>query len=129
MNTEKSNAQTEQEQSNLGLKTVSNGFFALWEKSVNSLTKEELEWFAQFTDEAELAGKNLSGVLNGLGCLIGSDDNTGSFQDQGAVSELLFNLSHQIDTINGMIQIGSSAEHRLRHPERYKVVEKQKAAA
>lgn len=120
--TTQSNDQTEQAQSDmkLGVLSVSTGIAHLWEKNAHRLSVQELEWFVNFTDQAETETNNLAKMILNLACLIGADEHTGSFQNSRPLSDLLFNLSHQIDTINGMIHIGSRAEDRLRRPELYK---------
>lgn len=114
-------SKTEQEQSNLGVLTISRALVELWGKTESTLTTEELEWFAGFTEAAADSTAELSHIMQSLGCLIGSDDNNaGNFQNNKEIAELMFNLSSQLNTIHGMLCIGVSAEDRLRHPERYK---------
>jgi hypothetical protein len=71
-------------------------------------------------EQAEQEADNLHDLVIGIGCLVGVDENAGNFKHKSGVSNLLFNISHQIDTIKGMIHIGSNAEYRLRNPDAYK---------
>jgi hypothetical protein len=106
-----------------GAAIVSTGIFHLWEKVASRLTTEELEWFAKYTSEAERESQNLASIVMDIGCLVGADTDAGSFRSQSSISTLLFSISHQVDTISGMIYIGSCAEHRLRHPELYSIMD------
>lgn len=117
--TDQTEQEPAQESENYGIPHVSTALFCLWEKSAGSMTDGELKWFSQFTDEAEHKAADLSEIVAGIGCEIGNEKNFGSFQIKGEVATLLFNIAHQIDTIRGMIQIGDSANDRLRHPEGY----------
>lgn len=114
---------TSQAGTNLGVATVSAGIAHLWKKTASRLTTEELEWFAGYTEEAEREGQNLASIVMDIGCLVGADTSAGNFRHQSSVSTLLFSISHQIDTINGMLYMGSSAGHRLRDPELYQRID------
>lgn len=110
---------TQHDKQSLGVRSISKAIDRLWENSANRLSQQELEWFAGFTEAARNDADDLSHIVSGLGCLIGNDKNCGNFRDEGAVMNLLNNLSHQIDTIAGMIALGAFATDRLRHPETY----------
>ena len=62
---------------------------------------------------------NLRDVVQGIGCLIASDTTSGALQDTNGASSMLYAISAQLDTITGMIEIGSAANDRLRMPEIY----------
>jgi hypothetical protein len=82
----------------------------LWEKESRELHVHELEWLAE--DIPEYIGQmtySLSKVLMGLGCLIATDESTGVLQDKDDVPQLLFNLSHQVDAIQGLANIARDA--------------------
>ncbi len=97
----------------------SNVMWQLWERASDNLSEQELEWFAKATEYAQSESRNLRDVVSGLGCLIASDTHSGAFQDNHNLPPLLFSLSAQLDTITGMIEIGSAANDRLRMPEMY----------
>ncbi|ADL56029.1 hypothetical protein [Gallionella capsiferriformans] len=97
----------------------SNVMWQLWERTKDSLSNPELEWFAQATEQAQTEARNLRDVAMGIGCLVASDTQSGAFQDKHNLPQLLFSLSAQLDTITGMIEIGSAANDRLRMPELY----------
>jgi hypothetical protein len=97
----------------------SNVMWQLWERTKDSLSNPELEWFAQATEQAQTEARNLRDVAMGIGCLVASDTQSGAFQDKHNLPQLLFSLSAQLDTITGMIEIGSAANDRLRMPEMY----------
>lgn len=99
---------------------TSNVLWQLWKRTADSLSKSELEYFAKATAHAHTESKNLRDVVSGLGCLIASDDQSGALQDQRDLPTLLYSISAQLDTISGMIEIGSAANDRLRLPEYYR---------
>lgn len=104
----------------LGVKNAANALNNLWEKASENLSKEELGWFAGLSSYATMEAKNLSGIVTSIGCLINADaDETGTFQDKFGISELLFSVSHQIDTIQGLVSISSDAAAQLIHQEFY----------
>lgn len=96
--------------------------FHLWERSSDSLSRSELEWFSQASDYAEHAAAQLETVVEGIGCLIGSDTEengripSGNFRTTSDVPALLFAISHSIAHIRGLIDIGNWASDRLIHP-------------
>ena len=114
---------TEQQQrKSLGIRYVSNALFHLWAKSADRLTADELEWFTGFIGEAETETQNLSDTVMGIGCLIDADN----FSGAESASTLLFNIAHQLDTIQGMIHIGSQAAYRLNNPDLSALINKAK---
>jgi hypothetical protein len=98
---------------------TSNVMWQLWERAKDSLSNPELEWFAQATEQARVESRNLRDVVSGIGCLIASDTHSGALQDRDGASSMLYAISAQLDTITGMIEIGSAANDRLRMPEIY----------
>lgn len=98
---------------------TSNVLWELWKRASDSLSKPELEWFAKATEHAHNEAKHLRDVVSGLACLIASDTQSGALQDERGIPTMLFSISAQLDTISGMIEIGSAANDRLRTPELY----------
>lgn len=93
---------------------VSNALSLLWRKAGPTLDAHTLRWFA---DGALVAiadhAAELQGVLEGLGCMILSDGETGSFQTPESSSELLFSLARQIDSLRGLADIAAHASYQL----------------
>lgn len=104
----------------IGIPTTSNALRYLWEKSADRLSNDELKWFADLNDKAGDEADELSRIVMGIGCLIGSDKSAGNFQSAASVAGLMFNLSHQLDTIAGLAQISTQAQERLDYPAYYK---------
>jgi hypothetical protein len=96
----------------------------LWEKSANSLSREELEWACSSAECAELATQNLVGVIEGIACAINDDKSAGmpfAYPGSGGdVAALLFFVSESIWHIAALNEVGNSAADRLAHPARYK---------
>jgi hypothetical protein len=98
---------------------TSNVLWELWKRASDNLSEQELEWFAKATEQARIESRNLRDVVMGIGCLIASDTTSGALQDTQDASSMLYAISAQLDTITGMIEIGSAANDRLRMPEMY----------
>ena len=98
---------------------TSNVLWQLWERTADSLSKSELEYFARATEHAHTEARNLRDVVMGMGCLIASDTQSGALQDTNGTSAMLYTIAEQLDTITGMIEIGRAADNRLRMPEMY----------
>jgi len=89
----------------------------LWDKASHNLSTGDLEWFTRANEYALQQSNNLQKVLEGVGCLIGSDERSGALQDKGSISTLLFSISAQLDTINGLMWLGGAAQDVLKYPE------------
>lgn len=87
----------------------------LWEKAAPVLDTQELEWFAYGAGQQVCFETNvLADVLMELGSMVASDTEAGSFQSGDSVSNLLFNLSSQVSTLNGLAEISADASYRVR---------------
>lgn len=106
-----------------GVATVESMMTVLWERTADRLTTEELEWFAGSSEYARMQARQLSKVIESVGCLVCSDAKTktgaGNFQSGNDVSTLLFSIAHSVDTIAGMMDVSDSAQHRLSNPDLY----------
>lgn len=91
----------------------------LWEKSKSRLDENELQWFANSVDMVSGELENLSQNLTQMACLVGSDRDTGSFQSKQSVSNLLFSLAHQLDTLQAVLKVSEMANAYLQNPEIY----------
>lgn len=94
---------------NLGVRNASNAFINLWEKAHENLTDDELNWFSSLADVAATEADNIARNIENIGCLVGSDTKTGSFQRPECVANLLFSLSHQVGVISALITVADSA--------------------
>lgn len=123
----------ETEISRIDICNSSNIMLNLWERTRDALTEKELEWFAGATEHAEQGLISLKQTIENIGCLVMSDANlergtqAGNFRDNYAASELLFSIAYSLDTIQGLVHIGSSADDRLKYPERYEKSDTTKA--
>lgn len=90
----------------------------LFERAEGRLTLEELEAIAQLSANGADAARRLAAVCEGIACLVTADQNkpirAGNFQEPDAVFDLLCMLSHGLDTVAGMVEIGSAAEFKVR---------------
>lgn len=95
--------------------STSGAMYLLWQKAEKKLLPDELEWLA--TGAAQQVGLEtnaLADVLMGLGSMVASDTEAGSFQSGDSVSNLLFNLSNQVSTINALSKIAEDAGYNVR---------------
>ena len=87
----------------------------LWQKASRHMQPHELEWLASGAiQEAGTQARELSMVLSNTACLVIIDDgDVGSFQCPRTASGLMLNLSHQLDTIAALADIGADASYRV----------------
>lgn len=82
----------------------------LWQKAQRELHTHELQWLAGgATEHIGNMAHSLSEVLSGLGCLIDANEKSGSLSSKDDVTQLMYNLSHQLDTISGLSSIADGA--------------------
>lgn len=102
----------------LGAFSTSKALFHLYETAAPHLSQAELELMARATNNAQLEAENLREIVEGLGLLIADDEKDG-WDWQGRTPQLLWQMSHSLDAIAGMIELGTSAAYRLKHPEEF----------
>lgn len=105
-----------------GCCNTSNILFELWERTAHTLNKSELAWFAKASESAKQQAANMRDTVECIGCLIASDTESGALQSRESVSTMLFKLASQLDTINGLLEIGGAATDRLMNPEIYAMI-------
>ena len=103
-----------------------NIMYELWERTSHTLTDKDLEWFSGATEHAEYELASLNRAIVSIGCLALNDaalergKQAGNFQiDSGDTPDLLFSIANSLSAIQGLIHVGSSADDRLKNPERY----------
>jgi hypothetical protein len=107
-----------------GVLTPGRALEALWQECQGDAPQALIEWFAaDATDAAVQHLRNLSEVVEGIGCLVQTDgarqpgEQAGNFQDGGDVGTLLYHVSQSIETLAHLADIGDSAKYWLLHPE------------
>lgn len=104
---------TEETTPKMGVFTTAEALTVLWNRA--KLQPHELEWFASgAAQQVILDTDTLSEVLMGLGSMIATDTEAGSFKSGDSVSDLMFNLSSQLSTLNGLAGIAADASYRVR---------------
>ena len=87
----------------------------LWDKAARELHPHEMEWFANGASrQIQEDARQLKEVTEGLGALIADDTDVGSFTDTDSVSTLLFHISSQLATMQGLAAIAHEAQYRAR---------------
>lgn len=98
---------------------IANITFELWERTAGSLTESELEWFAGAAEPALMAMQNLEDLIDGIGVSLSCEEastglKSGSFQKPSDVASLLFFASQSMRGIRAQLEVGNSANYRLR---------------
>jgi hypothetical protein len=87
----------------------------LWDKAARELHPHEMEWFASGASrQIQEDARQLKEVTEGLAALVASDTDVGSFTDKDGVSTLLFHVSSQLSTMQGLAEIAHEAQYRAR---------------
>lgn len=98
----------------MGVFSTSEAMAVLWNRAQSKLKPHELEWFAKgATQQINLDTGVLAEVLMELGSMVASDTEAGSFKSGDSVSNLLFNLSSQLSTLNGLAEIAGDANYSM----------------
>lgn len=87
-----------------------NALLALAEKALNQLSEEELSWFENLSEEAELTAENLSESLISIANIFANENFIGK-PDDWQLAQLLFGLSDHAINISAMMQVASQAEY------------------
>lgn len=103
-----------------GVPQVSTALEILFHRHAADLTPDELKWFTNLADVAEDTAKQLKEVCESVGCVVASDNSTGSFQGQDDSTAFAWMVKHQLDTIQGCITVSKFAVDRLLNPDIYR---------
>lgn len=98
----------------------------LWSRTADTLSPEELDWFAGCTEHGLHAMQNLEDVISTVAGFVVDDvtTKTGGFQDTGGATSLLLTITQSLNSIRGMIEVGQDASARLAKPELYQQIQK-----
>lgn len=83
---------------------------------LSTLPEQDLRELSMLAETAEGEMRNLAELMRGIGCLVGSDGDmekgcrSGSFQNSGEVSSLLFNLSETLQSQIEALCLASNAD-------------------
>lgn len=89
--------------------TSSHAMCMLWGKAAPKMKPHELKWLSSgIFDHIESEAGSLSMMLMSIGCMM-SDDSSGMFDDKHKVSDLLFYVSSQLNSISGLVHIADDA--------------------
>jgi hypothetical protein len=112
---------TANESKSLGPFCISKALSELCDAARPHLSIEQLEFLGRATEHARLHALNMSKITLGLGLLIAEDENTESSSNSGCFDgetpTILFALANQLDYLAGLIELGSSAQFWLNHPD------------
>lgn len=87
----------------------------LFEHAKGTMPISDLEAVAHLSDHAVDEARRLSGICEGIACLVASDSEggtqAGSFQDPDGFFGLMCALAHGFDTVAAMVQLGAQASY------------------
>lgn len=88
----------------------------LWAHAKDRLDDDTLTWIgANAVSTVSMQASNLAATVEGIGCLVASDENAGSFREPGPLSELLFGLSHQIEHLAALSNLANEVANLQSH--------------
>lgn len=91
--------------------TAETALSALWNRACVGMPQHERKWFAAgAANEVSRQTRQLSTVVEGIGCLVCADKNSGTFQDADSLTDLLFQISNQLSSIAGLASIAELAQ-------------------
>lgn len=100
----------------LGAFTELNLIRKLWGHSKDRLDDDTLAWIRNgAVSTVSMQASNLAATVEGIGCLVASDENAGSFQEPGPLSALLFGLSHQIEHLAALSSLANEVANLQSH--------------
>jgi len=100
-----------------GVPTLGNVVSHLWKTAAPHLSPADIEWCAKGTNNALFSLERLGEAMCHIGIAISYTDKSAFENNQ--ISNLLFCLSDVVDGIHALANVGSCANDRLQHPERY----------
>jgi hypothetical protein len=107
---------------------TANALRKLWESAADQLTPDELKWFSNLEEFAQVEIDNVSVALRETSSLLYNVDKDAA-PDSEKLSDMLYSFSHQVDTIAKIFEIASSAEYRLNHFEEIEASRKARSEA
>ncbi len=85
----------------------------LYQRAEPHLTVDDLTTLSAATDYAKNMALEARDVFMGIGCLVQSDESTGTFTADDDVPSLCFLAANTFDTVFGLLEMGQDAKYRL----------------
>ena len=86
----------------------------LWDRAAPELSKDELEWFKQSSETAQVSLRNFAAVLKAIGTNVMCDGKSKAFQCNETVAKMLFVFSDYVRCLEAMVSVGDFADEQLR---------------
>ncbi|MDQ7978713.1 hypothetical protein QYH69_15790 [Paraburkholderia sp. SARCC-3016] len=80
---------------------------------LRALETHELEWLSELSGPVSQDMSQLADMVEGIGCLVMNDDDSGHFQTQGDIGRLLFTISNSISICAETLEISGEAYSTL----------------
>lgn len=86
----------------------------LSDRALRHASAAEVSWLDENLPEyIQRFARGAAEVAEGIGCLVASDDDAGSFQDREQVSRLLFHVSTQFQQLAGLCAVQELASSEV----------------
>lgn len=97
--------------------TASNVMMALWDRASPTLSRDDLVWLTESSEEISTSLNCISALLTSVACLSGELDG-GDFPTLDALkmTDVLFPVVDQLQVLSSMAFIAGEAAHKLNHP-------------
>jgi hypothetical protein len=96
----------------MGIRKSSAALKNLWGLTSDTMSREQLEWFADLSFAAQIEAENIADFMNAFGCLLNGADE--AFEpSKETMATIFFVLANQVETFAAMVQIGEAADYQL----------------
>lgn len=99
-----------------GAPATSEALNMLYFAACDQLDAQQLAYLSRLKILASEQAESLSKMMMNFGCICANAEDNSAFPDRRGLAEYFWNLSHQLDHIQGLIDVASSAEYLLAHP-------------
>jgi hypothetical protein len=97
----------------MGIGKASTALKNLWDLTSDTMSREQLEWFAELPFAAQVEAENIADFMNAFGCLLNGAGEEALEPSKETMATIFFILANQVETFAAMVQIGEAADYRL----------------
>lgn len=89
------------------MRSIQQAFDVLTQAALPRLSRDELETLADAHELAQLVVDQARTVFEGIGCLVSSDGDTGTFTDRNDAADLAFLCANLFDLAGGLLSLSN----------------------
>lgn len=97
----------------MGIRKSSTALKNLWGLTSDTMSREQLEWFAELSFAAQVEAENIADFMNAFGCLLNGAGEEALEPSKETIATIFFSLANQVETFAVMVQIGEEADYQL----------------